>query len=67
MNYFNNMQSIIYNNTFYKYQNEILLLKKLVYYILSKKGCIDNTIFNEFSEDFIKKTLGLEYNYFFKQ
>jgi hypothetical protein len=67
INYFNNIQSIIYNTTFYKYQEEILSLKKFIYYILCKKGSIENDIFNEFSEDFIKNTLGSQYNYFIKQ
>ena len=47
---------------YYKFQNEILLMKKFIYYLMLKKGIPDKDVFNDFPEAFLKNILGVDYN-----
>ena len=61
-NDFMNIQSSLYNDMYYKFQNEILLMKKFIYYLMLKKGIPDKDVFNDFPEAFLKNILGVDYN-----
>lgn len=61
MDQFNNTQSIIYNHTFTKYQQEIINLRKLMIYFIKHKGNIELDILDEFSEEFLQKNCGHDF------
>ncbi len=59
-----NIQKLFYNDIYYKFQDEIFKYKKLVFYLIMKKGNINNDILNDFSEDFLKNIFGSQYTNF---
>jgi hypothetical protein len=61
MDQFNNTQSIIYNHTFTKYQQEIVNLRKLIIYFIKHNGNIEKDILEEFPEEFLQKNCGHDF------
>jgi hypothetical protein len=59
-----NIQKLLYNDIYYKFQDEIFKYKKLVFYLIMKKGNINHDILNEFPEDFLKNIFGNQYTNF---
>lgn len=55
-----------FDNTYFKYQTEILDLKNLIFYLISNKGEIKSDINKLFNEDFLKKTFGNDYSFYLK-
>jgi len=55
---------LTFNYTYYKYQEEIINLKKLIYYLVKNKGIILDDISNEFSNDLLKSVFGNDYEKF---
>jgi hypothetical protein len=55
-----------FDNTYFKYQSEILDLKSLIFYLISNKGEIKSDINKLFNEDFLKKTFGNDYSFYLK-
>jgi hypothetical protein len=57
----NCMLNLTFDYKYFKYQEEIINLKRLVFYMMNNKGIIKNDIFTQFSEEVIKSVFGDNY------
>ena len=61
INYINSIENnLIYN----KYQNEIINLKRLIFYLIKNNGKLLNDIDKDFTEDFLKNIFGINFKNF---
>ena len=59
-----NINSIENNLIYHKYQNEIINLKRLVFYLIKNNGKLLNDINTDFTEDFLKNIFGINFKNF---
>ena len=52
---------IILNKNYYKYQEEIINLKKMIFYLINNNGKMYSNIYYEFSNDFLKSVFGNDF------
>lgn len=52
---------IVINKTYYKYQEEILNLKKIIFYLINNNGKLYSNIYYEFTNDFLKSIFGNDF------
>ena len=58
------INSIENNLIYHKYQNEIINLKRLVFYLIKNNGKLLNDIDKDFTEDFLKNIFGINFKNF---
>ena len=51
---------IIINKNYYKYQEEIINLKRMIFYLINNNGKLYSNIYYEFSEDLLKSIFGCD-------
>ena len=61
INYINSIEN---NLIYHKYQNEIINLKRLVFYLIKNNGKLLNDIDKDFTEDFLKNIFGINFKNF---
>ena len=61
INYINSIEN---NLIYHKYQNEIINLKRLVFYLIKNNGKILNDIDKDFTEEFLKNIFGINFKNF---
>ena len=63
INYINSVEN---NILYYKYQNEIINLKRLIFYLIKNNGKLLNDIDTDFSENFLKNIFGSNFKVLIK-
>ncbi len=59
-------KKLMFDDKYLKYQEEILELKKLIFYLISNKGELKSDVNICFNQDFLKQTFGADYSFYFK-
>jgi hypothetical protein len=55
---------LVFDNKYYKYQDEIINLKKMIYYLINNRGLLKDDIFYKFSPEILKNIFGENYMIF---
>jgi hypothetical protein len=55
---------LVFDNKYYKYQNDIINLKKMIYYLINNRGLLKDDIFYKFSPEILKNIFGNDYMIF---
>jgi hypothetical protein len=55
---------LVFDNKYYKYQDEIINLKKMIYYLIDNRGLLKDDIFYKFSPEILKNIFGNDYMIF---